>query len=126
MLSPLHWWFQLFERGKVAPVSRVVAAGSAALITAAGWGALTRTRWWAHLPLSAAVWALLGKVEGDARDALESRGSTPGGPSRPLGGVREPRGPTPPSDSGTEAAPEDITPSPLTVAPSPRADIHEP
>lgn len=126
MLSPLHRWFHLFEHGKVAPVSRVVAAGTAALITAAGLGAVTRTRWWAHLPLAVAVWALLGKVEGDARDAVGSDDSTPGRPPHPLGGVREPRGPTPPTGSGTVAAPEDVTPDPLTVARSRLGGMPEP
>lgn len=66
MLLPyLHRWFGFFERLLILPVSRVVAATVGALATAVAAGTGTPSRWWVHLPLATACWALLGKVEGD-------------------------------------------------------------
>jgi hypothetical protein len=71
MLPYLQRWFGWFERGRLLParlrpVSRVMAAGSGATVSAVAAGALTRSRWWKQLPLALACWALPGKVEGDA------------------------------------------------------------
>ncbi|MHB1929120.1 MAG: hypothetical protein ACYCUG_06825 [Acidimicrobiales bacterium] len=103
-LALLHRWFGLFERWPTLRVYRVVAVACGALVTAVAAGAATRTHWRAHLPLAVATWALLGKVEGDARDAISSRQPGPGGPGIPPGGVREPRRPVPSAGSGAAAA----------------------
>ena len=66
MMPFLHWWFGYFARSSwIRPISRVVAAGSGAIVTAVVISRPTRSRWWAQLPLATACWALLGKVEGD-------------------------------------------------------------
>jgi hypothetical protein len=105
MLPYLRRWFGWFERARLLPaplrpVSRVVAAGTGAVLSAGAVGLLTRSRWWKHLPLAVACWALLGKVEGDA-DELPQDDPPPlaAGP-----GVREPRRPKPASGRGAAAA----------------------
>ena len=94
-MSALHRYFRVWER-IVPPVYRVAAVVVGAVVTAVGMATLTRSAWLLHIPLALMVWALLGKVEGDARDReLErrQRGYPFGGGG--FAGVREPRRPAP-------------------------------
>lgn len=94
MVLVLHRYFRLWER-LFSPLYRVTAVIMGAAATAAGIGAGTRSNWLLHLPLALATWALLAKVEGDARDRnleLGQRGYPFGGGAA---GVREPRRPAP-------------------------------
>ncbi len=72
----LHRWFRYWER-LIPSLYRVVAVAVGALATAAGIGAATRSRWWKQVPLAAAAWALLGKVEGDDTDRALSAPADP-------------------------------------------------
>jgi hypothetical protein len=54
MMPFLHWWFWVFAKGRLHPVSRVVAAGLGAVTTAVVVSRSTRSRWWAQLPLATA------------------------------------------------------------------------
>lgn len=67
VLRLMHKWFGFWEHRVTLPY-RIVAVTSGSLGTAVAMGLASRTRWWRHLPLSVACWALLGKMEGDDRD----------------------------------------------------------
>ena len=60
-------WFSYWER-RAPRLYRVVGVAAGSVGTAVVVGRATRSRWWRHLPLSVASWALLGKIEGDERD----------------------------------------------------------
>ncbi len=67
VIKAMHRWFSYWER-RAPHLSRVAGVVAGSMGTAFVVGRATRSRWWTHLPLSVASWALLGKIEGDDGD----------------------------------------------------------